>query len=151
MSSVLSASLYLAGALLGAGIALQQVVNANLRTALGSPFWAALTNFAVGTAVLTVVVAILRAPAPSLQAMARVPPYAWTGGLLGAAYVTGAILLIPRLGAASLVALFIVGQLLGSLAFDHFGVMGLSVHEVSWPRLLGVALLIGGAALVTSF
>ena len=56
--------------------------------------------------------------------------------------------MVPRLGAATVLALIVVGQMLGSLAFDHFGLLGLPQHPASPIRLAGAALLIFGAVLV---
>ena len=42
----------------------------------------------------------------------------------------------------------ITGQMLASVAFDHFGWLGLAQRPVDVPRLIGVALLIGGVVLI---
>ncbi len=143
--------LYCAAVFGGFAFVLQQTVNAGLKGALGSPYWAGLTNFAVGGMAMALLLAAMREPVPSLQAVSRAPWYAWTGGLLGLLYIVGTILLIPRLGAATVVGLFIVGQVLTSLAFDHFGVLGLPVREVGAVRLAGAGLMIVGVWLVSRF
>jgi transporter family-2 protein len=38
-----------------------------------------------------------------------------------------------------------------SILIDHFGLIRVPVHELSIPRLIGLALIIGGAALVQRF
>ena len=45
--------------------------------------------------------------------------------VFGAIFIGTAILTVPRLGAATVLALILVGQMLGSLAFDQFGLLGL--------------------------
>lgn len=142
---------YLAAALAGAAFVVQQAANAKLRGALGSGLWAGFTNFAVGGLAVLVVIAILRESVPSLSAAGRAPWYAWIGGLLGALYIVGSVFLLPRIGAASLIALILVGQMLTSLAFDHFGLMGVPVHEANVPRIVGAVLLIAGVALISVF
>ena len=151
MAPVVSIGLYLAALLVGVGLVLQQAINADLKVALGSSFWAALISFAVGTAAVAAIVVALREPIPSLQTIARVPWYSWAGGLLGACFIVGGIILVPRLGAATVIALFVVGQLLASLAVDHVGLLGVPVHPATWPRLAGAALLIAGVALICAF
>lgn len=69
-------------------------------------------------------------------------------GFFGAMFVGVAILMVPRLGAMVVVALVVVGQMFGSLAFDHFGVLGLPQHSASLSRFVGAALLIMGVVLV---
>ena len=41
----------------------------------------------------------------TLPALARIPWWHWTGGLLGALYVVTAVVVAPRLGATALIAL----------------------------------------------
>jgi transporter family-2 protein len=58
--------------------------------------------------------------------------------------------MVPRLGAATtlVLALIVVGQMLGALTFDHFGLLGLPQHGVSPVRLASAACLIIGVVLV---
>jgi transporter family-2 protein len=55
---------------------------------------------------------------------------------------------VPQLGAATFIALLITGQMLASVTSDHFGWMGLAQRSIDLPRLIGVALLIGGVVLI---
>ncbi len=56
--------------------------------------------------------------------------------------------MVPRLGAATVIALIVVGQMLGSLAFDHFGLLNIPQHGVNPVRLTGAAFLILGVVLI---
>ena len=136
-----------------AGIALpiQAAINAVLARGTGDPLWASVISFSMGLLGLLLVCAAVRVPWPALAGMSALPWWAWTGGLLGAVYVASAIVVIPKLGAATLVALVVAGQMLASLLLDHFGAMGLPVQEVSVWRLLGAGLLIGGVVLIRAF
>lgn len=78
----------------------------------------------------------------------RIPLWAWSGGLFGAIFIGLALLVVPQLGAAAIIALLVAGQMLASLAIDHFGLLGLVQRCVDLPRLLGVMLLIGGVVLI---
>ena len=91
---------------------------------------------------------VLREPWASKQMLQRSHLISWSGGLFGAIYIAISILLIPRLGAAIVIGLIVAGQMLGSLAFDHFGLFGIPVHPASLPRLAGAALLITGVILI---
>ena len=82
---------------------------------------------------------------------ASVPMTGWLGGLLGAINVLALINLAPKLGAANLVVFVVIGQLVMSLVIDHFGMIGFPVHSLTLTKMLGVALLIGGAALIRFF
>ena len=48
-------------------------------------------------------------------------------------------------------AWIIAGQLVGSVLLDHTGAIGFAVREATWQRLVGVALLFGGALLVNEY
>ncbi len=132
----------------GISIATQQMLNTNLRSALGSPAWAGFASYLLGTACMVALAVVLRDPLPAVGMMARAPWWAWGGGLFGAIFIGLAILLVPQLGAATFFALFVTGQMLAALAFDHFGWFGLVQRALDLPRLLGVAFLIAGVVLV---
>lgn len=87
--------------------------------------------------------------APLSGAMvARTSWASWTGGLFGAMFIGAAIVAVPHLGAATVLAPIVVGQMLGSLAFDHFGLLGVPQHPATLVRLGGAALLVLGVVLI---
>ena len=49
---------------------------------------------------------------------------------------------------AMVMGVFVVGQMLGSLAFDHFGVLGIQAHPASLVRMAGAGCLILGVVLI---
>ena len=134
--------------LAGGSIVIQQVLNTNLRVALNSAAWAGCASYVVGLACMALLTLALRDPVPSAGLAARIPWWAWSGGLFGAIFVGLAIYLVPQLGAATFLALLVAGQMLAALAFDHFGWMGLAQRPIDLSRLLGVVLLIGGVVLI---
>jgi len=139
-------------AVAGALIPVQSSVNAQLGRAVGHPLGAAIMNFAVGLVVLLAFATALRAPLPSPGRLAEAPFWMILGGgMMGAFFVFTALFLTPKLGAATLVAGIMAGQVLGSLVIDHFGLFGLPRHEVNLGRLAGVMLLVGGVVLVRKF
>jgi transporter family-2 protein len=80
------------------------------------------------------------------------PWYAWlAGGLMGVIYLTGTILLAPKLGAGALVGLIVAGQLIFSVLLDQFGWIGFEQHTASIPRLAGCGLMIVGVFLISKF
>ena len=115
---------------------------------MGSPWWAGLVSYLGGTLVMLTVAVATGESLPSGPTVAGTSWASWTGGVFGAVFVGVAILMVPRLGATAVVALVVVGQMLGSLAFDHFGVLGIPQHAASPIRLVGAALLIMGVVLV---
>ena len=134
--------------LAGVLVSVQTGVNVQLRAALGEPLVAALVSFTVGTAGLSALVLLMMLPMPIATAWQRSDWWCWIGGLLGACYIVLAIVIAPRLGAATFIALVVAGQMLGSLALDHYGWVGFAQHPVSPLRLVGAALIVGGVVLV---
>jgi transporter family-2 protein len=72
----------------------------------------------------------------------------WTGGIFGAIYIAISILLLPRLGAAMVVALIVLGQMMGALAFDHFALLGVPENPISVWRIAGAILVLAGVVLI---
>ncbi len=132
----------------GVSIVVQQVLNSNLRMTLNSAAWSGFMSYFVGVVCMALLALALRDPLPSAGVAARIPWWAWSGGLFGAIFIGLAILLVPQLGAATFIALLVTGQMLASVAFDHFGWLGLTQRPIDVPRLIGVALLIGGVVLI---
>jgi bacterial/archaeal transporter family-2 protein len=105
---------------------MQLAVNANLRTSVGSAAWAGLVSYVGGIDRMLMVVLFLREAVPSTGVLAQSNWWAWTGDFFGAIYIAISIVWVPGLGAAFFIALLVAGQMLGSIAFDHFGLLHLS-------------------------
>jgi transporter family-2 protein len=145
------AFLMLLALLAGIFIPTQAGINAQLTHWTKSPVLSSTVSFAVGTLVLVVYSAIMRLPLPALSTAGAHPWWVWTGGALGAYFVASTIFLAPKLGATTMVALLLAGQMIASLAFDHFGLLGYPVHPVSLGRIAGVLMIAGGVLLVKNF
>src|SRR6185436_2519052 len=109
----------------GAGglIALQAPINAGLGRATGG-LPAAFVSFLIGTIALGAIV-VLSGKAGGLDSAFDVRWYYLVGGLLGAVYVTNALIAIDVIGAGGVAALTVTAQLVASLAIDRFGLFGL--------------------------
>ncbi|WP_157505423.1 DMT family transporter [Geminicoccus roseus] len=135
-------------AVMGAGISMQPLLNAQVASRAGHPIYGALISVFVSTCLMAAIVVLARLPAPNLKALAAGPWWMWIGGLIGGLYVLAALMATPRLGAATTVAIFIAGQLIASIVIDHFGLLGVPHHPVDLPRLIGVAMLVGGVVMI---
>ncbi len=134
--------------LIGAMLPLQGLVNARLGAQVGGPVVAAFVSFLVGTLLLGAYLLVTRTPLAAVPA-ARFPAWIWTGGIFGAVYVACFTLLMPRLGAASLICLAILGQVTASLVFDHFGILQ-APRKADPVRIFGAILMIVGVVLVAA-
>ncbi len=139
---------YLLPALAGLTITTQAGVNSQLRFAINNPWVAAFISFLVGTVLLGLIIVFTKQPVPSFAELKAVELYKYSGGLLGAFFVTVIIFSVPRIGSANVFALVIAGQFIVALLYDHLGVFGFPQSNISWVKLLGVVLLVAGAYLV---
>ena len=140
--------LYLAALGAGISVAVQQVLNGSLRASLNSPAWAGFASYVGGLLTMVAVLLAMREQMPSWKLVTATPWWAWSGGILGGVFLLLVILLLPSLGAATLLALVVAGQMSAAVIIDHFGVFGLTQHSLSISRLLGVALVIAGVVLI---
>jgi len=145
MSALFAYSLALSA---GVSFVFQQAVNSNLRMDIESPWWAGFVSYAGGTLAMLVMSVLLRENLPSIDMVQRSNWLSWTGGIFGAVYIAISILLLPRLGAATVIALLVSGQMIGAMAFDQYGLLGVPPHELSAPRIIGAALLVAGVVLI---
>ena len=132
---------------IGALLPLQALINARLGAQTQGPLYASFVSFLVGTCLLAALLLVTRTPLLPVQPVAALPPWIWLGGIIGALFVFVATLLIPRLGAAAMICLVVLGQVAASLLLDHFGVLG-AQKPADAARVFGALLVIAGAVLV---
>ncbi|MBI5250516.1 MAG: DMT family transporter [Desulfomonile tiedjei] len=137
--------------LAGACAPTQAGINSQLSLWTHDPVLASLISFAVGTVALAFLVFVLRIQWPPINTALGLPWWQWTGGFLGAFLVVVTVFLAPKLGAATMIAFFVAGQMFGSLLLDHFGWVGYDTHPVNVWRLAGAAFLITGVVMIEKF
>ncbi|WP_375446348.1 DMT family transporter [uncultured Fibrella sp.] len=134
--------------LTGIAISIQAGVNSNLRLALNNPLLASLISFGTGFFTLLIVHLSTGGLVPQMATLRSLSWWKWTGGIIGAVYVTTVILSVPRIGTANLVSLSVAGQLLAAVVLDHYGLLGFTQHSANGWRLLGIGLILLGVLLV---
>lgn len=134
-------------ALAGGFVGLQAPINARLGRQIGS-LQAATVSFMVGTIALLVIAGVSSGGLTSIGHAGRAPWWALIGGLLGAFYVTVALITVRTLGASALTALVVTGQLAVAVAIDRFGLLGIAKQPIAASRIVGLVLLLAGVALV---
>jgi len=134
-------------AVTGGFIALQAPINSVLGRSVGN-LQAAAVSFTVGTLVLILIAGLAGGGFGALGEVRGLPLYYLTGGILGAAYVTCALVMVRSLGAGGVVAATIAGQLTMSVVVDHLGLLGVTRHPITAARFLGIAFLCAGTYLV---
>lgn len=136
--------LILAAIVSGAVVPFQAGANAVLGRTLGHPLWGTAISLCVSFACVLPVMLLARVEMPALPNLAQAPRWIWIGGIVGVVYITGALVLAPKLGAAGFITAAIAGQMLASVIIDHWGLVGLPQKPVSLPRLAGLGLIILG-------
>ena len=140
---------YLVAIVAGLGVVTQAGVNSQLQLEVKSPILSGLISFTVGTIALTIIV--LATNPKSFGNLAGLSGISWwklTGGLLGAYYICSIILGVPQIGAANMLGFAVASQLIFAVIFDHFGWLGFPVKTISWERVAGVILMLGGLFLL---
>ncbi|RWX74767.1 DMT family transporter [Neorhizobium lilium] len=136
--------IFFAALMAGALVPLQAGANAALGRALGHPLWATMISLAVSAISVVPVMLALRVPGLSVAGLADQPRWIWIGGVIGVIYISAALILAPKLGAASFMTAVIAGQILASLAIDYFGLVGFSALPLTISRLAGAAIVVVG-------
>jgi transporter family-2 protein len=134
----------------GSLIPLQGAFNAKLGAAVASPLHASLMSFAIGTLAIAAYVLVTRQTV-SWPGLASAPWYVWFGGLCGAFSLTAIILTFPKLGPGLSFGLVVAGQLMVSVLLEHFNILVAQPHPISFLRIVGVALVLGGVVLIRTF
>ena len=138
----------LVAVLIGAVLPLQGLVNARLGASVGGPVVAAFISFLVGTAMLGLYLLATRTPL-ALQGSLKLPAWVWAGGVFGALYVACFTVLVPRIGAAGMICLAVLGQVTASLLLDQFGILQ-APKPVDVVRIVGALLVLAGVVLVVA-
>lgn len=141
-----SFSFLVAALLAGAAVPFQAGANAMLGRLLGHPLWATFLSLGVSLVLIIPVIIAFRLPVPSVGMALKGPWWIWIGGAAGVVYITAALLLAPKLGAASFIFAVIAGQMIVSMAIDHFALMGFAHRPVNIARFAGLAFIIAGLA-----
>jgi bacterial/archaeal transporter family-2 protein len=131
----------------GGLIALQAPINSMLGKSVGT-FAAASVSFVVGTIALVLITLLVGGGFGDVDQARHLSWYYLLGGVLGAVYVTTALVAVRSLGAGGVTAATISGQLTLSLVIDQLGILGVDERVITWQRVLGVVLLAAGTILI---
>jgi len=128
----------------GAIVTMQAGMNSTLARFAGNPLWATTASLTISLLVIALVLMVARPELPSFIRVVNAPWWVWLGGVAGAFYVTAAVILAPKLGAAVFLAAIVAGQMIAAIILDHYGIIGFPEKVITLPRILGVLMVIGG-------
>lgn len=131
--------------LLGVIFAWQTPINAEAARRLGSPVLAGVLSISLSL-VLVVTFALMTVRAkPDWSEIASAPWWTWIGGIAGAVFVVAAAVIVPKTGSVLFLLAVVLGQMLGAIVADTYGMWGLAVQPISLTKLVGVSLVLAGA------
>lgn len=130
----------------GAGIAVQQRVNGQLRDDLRSTSTAALVSFVTGLVPVAVFVALRPSSRRALSRVREVPVWTRLGGLGGAFLIAVGAAAAPRIGVALLTVGLVAGQTTGGVLVDRFGLGPSGPRPLTAPRVGGALLCLVAVA-----
>lgn len=144
---------YIIGVLVGMLIPIQTSVNSRLSLYTKSPFYTSFISFSVGTICLIILNIIINPEVFTIHFYNNQSfNNTWiVGGLLGVSFLTGNLLLLPKLGATLTVIATVAGQIIMGVIIDTFGLFGATIHDFNLIKAIGVLLLIIGIVIMNQF
>ena len=134
--------------LIGFVLTLHLAMNAQVGALVKNPRMGNALFWAIGAA--TAIIIGLTGWDPSFFSKLKgVPFWLLTAGMMGGALVFGIAWAMPKLGAGTAFVLMIAGQVISGMIFSQFGLLGSPVEPISMIKVIGVILLVTGAAIVT--
>jgi len=130
----------------GLGGATQIAVQGRLGDRVGT-LEAVATAAVVGTTIALAMLLVARGSLGGIGAAFSGPKWQLLGGVMSVFIVLTITVSGPRIGVVATTAFLIAAQLSFATVIDRYGWFGVKEVPVSWPRVLGIALLLTGAAL----
>lgn len=130
----------------GLGGAVQIAVQGKLGDRVGS-LEALATAAIVGGAIAMVALVVVRRSLGGLAEAAAGPKWQLLGGVMGALIVLAITVAGPRIGVVATTAFLIAAQFALAAVIDRYGWFGVERVGFTWSRVLGIGLLVLGAAL----
>jgi len=134
--------------LIGFVLTLHLAMNAQVGALVKNPRMGNALFWTIG-AVTAILIGLTGWDSAFFSNLKQVPLWLLTAGIMGGALVFGIAWTMPQLGAGTAFVLMIAGQVISGMLFSHFGLLGSPVEPVSMMKILGVVLLVAGAAIVT--
>jgi transporter family-2 protein len=138
-AAVLAAAAGLAGAV-------QIAVQGRLNERVGS-IEAAATASLIGAALALAVLLVARRSLGGVGDAVGGPKWQLLGGVMSICIILAITIAGPRIGVVATTAFLIAAQFALAAVIDQYGWFGVDRVAFSWPRVLGIGLLVVGAAL----
>lgn len=140
----------IAGIVSGFTFAIQPAMNGRLAVALGSSIHAAFISFSLSTVILIVILLATPGERGNIQRVFAVkrPWWTWTGGLMGAYYVSVFALVTNWVGVGLVTLTSILGVIIFSTVIDRQGLFGRIPQSIRPIQYSGLLLLFLGVVCI---
>lgn len=132
--------------------ATQIAVNGYLGKIVGSPIKASAISFTVGIIFLAIICIVLHFKNGKSESFknesAKNPWWMWIGGILGGLYILANVYLSRIVGTGMTVIILLIGSTTGGILVDHFGMFESPKKPINAQKILGVLIMILGAAAI---
>ena len=132
--------------------ATQIAVNGYLGKVVGSPIKASAISVTVGIIFLTIICIVLHFKNGKSESFknesAKNPWWMWIGGILGGLYILANVYLSRIVGTGMTVIILLIGSTTGGILVDHFGMFESPKKPINAQKILGVLIMILGAAAI---
>ena len=132
--------------------ATQIAVNGYLGKVVGSPIKASAISFTVGIIFLAIIFIVLHFKNGKSESFknesAKNPWWMWIGGILGGLYILANVYLSRIVGTGMTVIILLIGSTTGGILVDHFGMFESPKKPINAQKILGVLIMILGAAAI---
>ncbi|WP_075995930.1 DMT family transporter [Salaquimonas pukyongi] len=85
-----------------------------------------------------------------LKKVPEIPPWLLTAGIMSAGLIIGSSYIIPRIGIGPFFVLLVAGQVLAGMVFGQLGLFGMAASPLTFAKIGGAAMVVGGVYLVTT-
>lgn len=131
----------------GFGIPMMATLNASLGEKVQNPALATVVLLSVGLTAAICVLFVSRDPITS-PFRASTPFYYYFAGLLFVFYISTITWVVPKFGVGNAIAFILLGQLIAITLIDHFSLFNAINYRLTWQRLFGLLMMMGGIYLV---
>src|SRR5699024_1834858 len=141
---------FLLGMFGGMMIPFQTSINNKLSAYTRSPIYTSTISFGIGLVFLLIINAFTNPQMLTIGFLSEQSfHYYWfTGGVIGVTFLTGNLLLLPRLGASLTVVISLSGQMVMGVIIDAFGWFDAPIQLIEMTTFLGIILLVSGIVLM---
>lgn len=133
---------------MGLAVSVQPPINAVMARGLDSPLLAVSISLSISLVIATIMWLSWGKGIGDISQVKVLPWWVIIGGVVGVMFVAGSVVVAPALGVALFFVCVVAGQLIGSTIIDQFGMFGLIVKPLNMMKLVGIGLVLLGAALV---